>query len=130
MMISETLKLASQGLMMPSESDYPFVPFTWVEQATAPLTPMRLLQLTGHPPDSDVQTVELAYLFRNVAAPQDWHDSIQQENVAKFQALVATLTSHLTDLQVYRVGTGQLDVYIVGKTGNDLAGLATKVVET
>ena len=129
-MISETLKLASQELTMPSESDYPFVPFIWAGQAAIPLTPIRLLQLAGHPPDSDVQTVELAYLFRNVAEPQEWHDPLQQANVPKFQALVTALTTHLTDLQVYRVGTGQLDVYIVGKTDNDLAGLATKVIET
>ncbi len=115
---------------MPSESDYPFTPFIWAAQAAAPLTPIRLLQLAGHPPDSDVQTVELADLFRNIAVPQEWHDSIQQANVAKFQALVAALTTQLTDVQVYRVGTVEIDVYIVGKTGNDLAGLATKVIET
>jgi hypothetical protein len=129
-MISETLAQASQGLMMPSESDFPFTPFTWVGQAATPLTPIKLLQLTGHPPDSDVQTIELDYLFRNVAQPQEWHDGMQQASVAKFQALIATLKTHLTDLQTYRIGTGQLDVYIVGKLNNDLAGLATKLVET
>ena len=45
--------------------------------------------------------------------------------------LVETLKSHLSDIQVYRLGERSIDVYIAGKTSEgDLAGLSTKVVET
>lgn len=115
---------------MPSESDYPFTPFVWSGQAAVPLTPIRLLQLTGNPPDRNVETVELDYFLRNVAQPQEWHDDLQQATVKQFQALATTLKTTLTDLQVYRIGTVQVDVYIVGKVGADLVGLATKVIET
>jgi Nuclease A inhibitor-like protein len=130
-MIIEALQLASQGLLMPSESDYPFTPFIWAGQAGVPLTPLRLLQLTENPPNLPVETVELDDFFCNVAQPREWHDALQQENVAKFQALIEVLYTYLTDIQVYRIGTTQVAVYIVGKTvDDDLAGLSSTMIET
>jgi len=41
------------------------------------------------------------------------------------------LESNLSDIQVFRVGEINIDIYVVGKIqSRDLAGLATKVVET
>lgn len=49
----------------------------------------------------------------------------------KFQTLVTKLKDNLTDIKVYRLGTIDIDVYIVGKTpSGDLAGIFTKVIET
>jgi hypothetical protein len=60
-----------------------------------------------------------------------WYEQGEQQTAKKFQNLVETLKSHLTDIKVYRLGTTTIDVYIVGKTpSGDLAGLSTKVVET
>jgi hypothetical protein len=84
----------------------------------------------GHPDNSPVETVELDYLFQNVAQEKEWHDEVQKVNVSRFQNLVSTLDNNLSNIKVYRVGTINLDVYIVGRAGSDLAGLSTKVVET
>ncbi|XHX79841.1 MAG: nuclease A inhibitor family protein [Stenomitos frigidus ULC029] len=130
MMLSDTLEQASQGLLMPSESDYPFETFIWSGQAGESLTPKQLLQLTGHPPETPVESVDLEYLFRNLTQPQEWHDTMQQANVVKFQTLMQTLKANLSDLQVYRVGSIEIEVYIVGKNDDDLAGLKTKLIET
>lgn len=129
-MIRETLHQASRELLMPSESDYPFDPFVWAGQAGETLTPKRLLQLAGHPSGTPVETSDLDNLFRNLAEPKEWHDAIQQANVARFQSLMQVLKTNLEDLQVYRVGSVEIAVYIVGKSGSDLAGLFTKVIET
>ena len=87
--------------------------------------------MTNHPKDSPVETVDLDYLFQNVAQEKEWHDEEQKQNVSKFKSLVETLKANLENLKVYRVGTIEIDVYIVGKTKQgELAGLATKVVET
>ncbi|RCJ36904.1 nuclease [Nostoc minutum NIES-26] len=129
--ITKKLKQASDGLLFMSESDYPFEVFFWSAQAKETLTDQKLLQLTGHSQDVLVETVDLDYLFRNSAQEKDWHDRQQKETVKKFQSLVETLKANLSDIQVYRVGTINIDVYIVGKTpSGDLAGLSTKVVET
>ncbi len=130
MIITETLDQASRELLMPSESDSPFAPFIWAGQASEPLTPERLLHLTEHPSDAPVETTDLDYLFRNVAQPEEWHDAIQQANVAKFRSLMQVLKTNLEDLHVYRIGSVEIAIYIVGKNGSDLAGLTTKVIET
>ncbi|WP_414756609.1 nuclease A inhibitor family protein [Anabaena sp. CCY 9910] len=129
--ITENLKQASDGLLMMSESEYPFEVFFWNNQAQEPLTNQKLLELTGHPPETSVETVDLDYLFRNCAVEKEWHDEVQKQNVQKFQTLVKTLKDNLTDIKVYRLGTIDIDVYIVGKTpSGDLAGISTKVIET
>lgn len=128
MSIIEILKQASADLLMPSESEYPFEVFRMSGQNE--LTDPQLLELTGHPADSPVETVALDYLFRNVAQEKEWHDEVQKANVSRFLFLVSTLEKNLTDIKVYRVGTIDIDVYIVGKNEGELVGLSTKVVET
>ena len=127
MTVTETLTQASQGLLMPSESEYPFEVFIWKD---VELTPEKILELTNYPPATLIEEVELDYFFRNVAGEKDWHDEIQKENVAKFQNLVQVIKDNLADIRVYRIGTIEVNVYIVGKTNDGLAGLATKVIET
>jgi len=127
MTVIETLTQASQGLLMPSESEYPFEIFTW---KNVELTAEKILELTNYPPETLIEEVELDYFFRNVATEKDWHDKIQKENVAKFQNLVQVIKDNLAELRVYRIGTIEVNVYIVGKTNDGVAGLATKVIET
>ncbi|QLE41162.1 nuclease [Nostoc sp. C052] len=129
--ITEKIKQASDGLLMMSESEYPFEVFLWSNQAQEPMTAQKLLQLTGHSPETSVEEVELDHIFRNCAVEKEWHNEIQKQNVQKYQSLIKTLKDSLTDIQVYRIGTISIDVYIVGKTSSeDLAGISTKVVET
>ncbi|MBD2439786.1 nuclease A inhibitor family protein [Nostoc sp. FACHB-110] len=129
--IMQTLKQTSNDLLMISESEYPFEVFLWTNQAQEPLTNQKILQLTGHPLETSIETVELDYLFRNCTKEKEWHDEIQKQNVQKYQLLVKTLKDTLANINVYRIGTINIDVYIVGKTSSgDLVGLATKIVET
>lgn len=69
--------------------------------------------------------------FAIVTQEEDWHDEEKRETVKRFQNLVSVLKQNLSQLQVYRVGSIEIDVYIVGVTdGGGLAGLSTKLVET
>lgn len=128
--VTTMLTKASNGLLMPSESDYPFTSFNWTNAARPNLTIARLLELTGRAPDTAVEIVGLSYFFRNVAYPQPWHDRQQAINVRKFQRLMTVLEQHLTDIRVYRVGTIRIDAFIVGRCGRNLAGLSTTLIET
>jgi hypothetical protein len=94
MTVTETLTQASQGLLMPSESEYPFEVFVWED---VELTPQKILELTNYPPATLIEEVELDYFFRNVAGEKDWHDEIQKENVAKFQNLVQVIKDNLAE---------------------------------
>ncbi|MEH1795706.1 MULTISPECIES: nuclease A inhibitor family protein [unclassified Nostoc] len=126
--IGEKLKEASTGLLMMSESDYPFEVVQW--EGAAPATQEKILQLTGSQ-DLPVEVVDLDYLFRNCAFEQEWHNELQKKDVKKFQTLVQTLKDNLSNISVYRVGQINIDAYIIGETKDgDLAGVVTKLVET
>ncbi|MEH1891942.1 MAG: nuclease A inhibitor family protein [Nostoc sp.] len=126
--IVEKLKEVSTGLLMMSESDYPFEVVQW--EGAAPATQEKILQLTGSQ-DLPIEVVDLDYLFRNCAFEQEWHNELQKKDVQKFQTFVQTLKDNLSDISVYRVGKINIDAYIIGQTKDgDLAGVVTKLVET
>ncbi|MEH2449943.1 nuclease A inhibitor family protein [Nostoc sp.] len=126
--IVEKLKEASTGLLMMSESDYPFEVVQW--EGAAPATQEKILQLTGSQ-DLPIEVVDLDYLFRNCAFEQEWHNELQKKDVQKFKTLVQTLKDNISDISVYRVGKINIDAYIIGQTKDgDLAGVVTKLVET
>ncbi|MEG4587271.1 nuclease A inhibitor family protein [Microcoleus sp. MOSTC5] len=127
--IATQLKQASEGLLFGSETDAPFEVIHW--QVQEELTPTKLLQLTNHPPDAPVEMRTVDEFFAIATAQEDWHDREERETVQRFQNLVSVLKQNLSQLQVYRVGSIEIDVYIVGVTdGGELAGLSTKLVET
>ncbi len=111
-----------------SESDYPFEVFQW---ETLEPTAETVIQQTSHAPDTPVEVVSVDEFFQNATQEQDWHNDEEKETVGKFKALVETLKTNLNNVQVYRLGTVEIDAYIIGKTpSGDLAGVSTKVVET
>ncbi|GAX38893.1 nuclease A inhibitor family protein [Nodularia sp. NIES-3585] len=127
--IIDQLKKATDGLLMMSESEYPFEIIFWEEKE--PLTNPKILQLTNHPQDSPIEEVELEYFLRNCAFDKEWHDEIQKEDVKKFKVLLQTLKDNLNEIKVYRVGNISIDVYILGRTSDEnLAGVSTKIIET
>lgn len=122
------LQAASEGLLFPSESDYPFQAFVW---DIGSVDPESLLLHFGHPPTTPVEAISLEQLFRRVTQPQDWHNAAEQAAVQQFQALASRLHHLFHQIQVYRVGTIAIDVYIVGQTPTgQMAGLSTRVIET
>ncbi|MBN3961766.1 nuclease A inhibitor family protein [Nostoc sp. NMS8] len=128
--ILDQLRTAADGLLMMSESEYPFEIILW-EGVAPPITPEIVLQQTDHDQDTPVEIVPIDDFFSTATTPQDWHEDEEKATVARFQTLVQTIKLSLKNPQVYRVGSIEIDAYIVGETptGN-LAGLATKVVET
>jgi hypothetical protein len=126
--ILDTLKQASAGLQYTSESDYPFQVFSWPLDT---LTPKELLAQTGHSKDTAIQLEDFDKFFAQATQEKDWYGAEEKKTVAQYKHLVHTLQTTLSNIQVYRVGQIELDVYIVGKTPQgSLAGLSTKVVET
>ena len=127
--IVNQLKQASEGLQCMSESDYPFEAFQWEGQA--PLTAETVIKQTDHTSDTPVEVVPLDDFFQNATQEEDWHNEEERTQVKRYQSLVETIKTNLSDIQVYRLGNVEMDTYIVGKTpSGDLAGLSTKVVET
>ncbi|MHC5675677.1 nuclease A inhibitor family protein [Nostoc sp.] len=109
--IVEQLKRASDGLLFMSESEYPFEVFLW--EGISPATPEKVVQQTHHSQDTPVEIVGVDDFFKVATTPEDWHGEEEKASVNKFQALVQTLKENLSNLQVYRLGHKEVDVYIV-----------------
>jgi histidine triad (HIT) family protein len=119
-LVLDALRVASKGLMFPSESEAPLEPFAWA--GTDKLTKAQVAKLAGAETGTAVEQGTLADLLRTVP----------REDQPQFQALQKVLTEQLSGLQVYKVGDeAEREVYIVGKTPDGRwAGLKTTVVET
>ncbi len=123
------LHRAVDGLLYPSETDAPIKVFTWHEGVA--FSPGALLAHFGYDRSTPVQTTDLDDFFRPVTTPHDWHGPEEQERTARFTELRDLIEDELTDIQVYRVGSISIDVYVVGRDRHDqYVGLATNVVET
>ncbi len=118
--VLDALKKASKGLLFPSESEAPLVPFAWKDGDK--LTADRLLTLAKAKAGTPVEQTTLDDLWQTVPS----------EDRAKFQALRRAIEGQLSGVTVYKVGDeAEKAVYIVGKTADGrLAGLRTTVVET
>lgn len=126
---ADQLKQASEGLLFPSETDAPFEVINW--QVQGELTPTKLLQLTEHPPDAPVEMLAVDDFFAIATQEEDWHDEEERETVKGFQNLASVLKQNLSNIQVFRVGSIEIDAYIVGVTpSGDWMGLSTQLVET
>jgi len=121
------LQTVSKDLLMPSESDYPFEIFRW-ENAMPTID--EVFARAGYAADTPVESVDLDYFFRNLCEEKEWHDETQKAQASKFRQFADLMKSHLKGLQVYRIGSVEIDVYAAGKIGKDVVGFKTKVIET
>ncbi len=114
--IKEKLQNASEGLWMMSESDYEF---TYFKADGNSINEELVLELAEKPPGTSVEKTDVDYLFRNMVK-QDFG----------FVKLAEVLKSELNDLEVYRVGEVQVQVFIIGKAEGRILGLKTLLIET
>lgn len=124
--ITDLLSQLSKDLLFPSESDYPLEPFTW-ESAT--LTPETILARSLQPSDTAIEATTLEDFFAPVVTDQDWFDDEDRAIAQRFRDLQAAIAT-LENVQVFKVGTVEIEVYIVGAIGPDLVGLKTTIIET
>jgi hypothetical protein len=128
--ILTTLREARAGLLFPSETDAPLEPFFWPAPNPAPLTAQALPPFAGVAADAPIKVVKLAAFFRPATYEEEWMNAEERVEVQRFQELVKTLQSILEDVNVFKIGTTDITVFIVGQVEGGYAGLKTHVVET
>jgi len=129
--LRQSLLHATEGLLYPSESDEPLVYFEWDLSGNIPLNEQAVRKYTGKPRQVPVEKQSLEDFFKSVTEAKDWYGEDELKQAEQFKALQRLITENLTDIQVFRVGRTDIDVYVVGKTpSGKWAGVATKVVET
>jgi hypothetical protein len=122
------LRSLTADLVWMSEADYPFEVFIWDDMTK--ITPEQLNARTGHSPDTPVKVIGVDEFFRPCTTSEDWHNDEEAAEVKRYQELVSFLKQNLKDIQIYRVGEIEIDIYIIGQYSGQLVGLKTKAVET
>lgn len=146
---------AASGLLVPSETDAPLTPFRWTgeavtgaeraagdasargavsdasaEGAARGAEPSRdaILSSTGKDAATPVEAMSVDDFFAPVTEEREGEDP---SDAKRFQALKELLSKELSDLRVLRVGSVDIDVYILGRhASGEWLGLKTRVVET
>lgn len=127
----EQIREATNGLTYMSESDHPLEPFHMEGNGKKSITEKDVLNATRHAPKTPVESFDFDNFFLNATQEQDWHSAEEKQSVKRYQKLVSLLKKNLSDLQVFKVGETERDVYVVGKSkSGDFLGVSTKVVET
>jgi hypothetical protein len=124
----QQIQEAAQGLFFLSESDYPF---EIVNFSADGLLEDKLLKLANRPAGVAIEKTSLEYFLRNMTRIDPNADDKQNATADAFIKLQQTLKQKLSDIQVIRIGTIQVDAFIIGRLGDgSYGGLRTKLIET
>ncbi|ESA34783.1 nuclease a inhibitor-like protein [Leptolyngbya sp. Heron Island J] len=122
------LEAACEGLLWRSETDYPFEVAILSAGAQCPKVDSLL---KNYPDDTPIVTVSLDDFFGQATVERAWFDSRELTLVERYRNLRDLLETTLENLQVYRIGNGEMDVYLIGETEDEqVVGVKTKIVET
>lgn len=120
---------ASAGLLFPSETDSPLMPYWW--DGPGDPSPEELLRAGMLPPDTPVEIADVRDFFEGVTEPPPCPSEEEIAEAERWQKLVDLLERELSDLCVYRVGEVDIDVFVLGRhPSGEWLGLETSVVET
>jgi hypothetical protein len=131
--IVPALTEAIADLVWISETDAAFDIIQWPDKILADnvLDAATLGQWLGLPADMAVETCDMESFFAIATEPQDWHGEEEQAMTRRYQALVKLIRAALNHRQVFRFGTINIEIYILGQTSDQLwLGLHTQAVET
>jgi Nuclease A inhibitor-like protein len=123
------LRMTCEALVYVSEMDSPVVPF--VGALTSDLTPEVVVGQIGKGNQSHVEVRSFDELFERLTCSREWFGNEESERAQKFLELKCLLEENLTNLQVYRLGTTRVDIYVVGLYKDQrIVGVSMAAVET
>ena len=126
MSIQSNMEEAVNGLLMMSESEYPFEYFSTNDTT---IDTALVLKLTAKPEGTLITTTTLDDLLRNLIDPA--RGAVSPQQAGQYRQMAKVLKDTLQNLTVYRVGEVQVDVLIIGLTEEEtVAGMRTKLIET
>lgn len=127
--LAKQIKISVKGLYYSSETDAPVRVFAG--SVANGVTQENLLSQIKKENNTPVQTVNFDDFFSKLIALQDWFGDEEKAAAEKYAALRDLLKNNLKDLNVFKVGSSELDVYVVGlDSDNKLVGIKTQAVET
>lgn len=122
--VLRALEEASSGLLFPSETDAPLVPIEIAAIKGEDLSAEGLLKVLGRAGETHVDELTPDELFAPLLEAGD-------DDAAKYGRILELIKKELTDVRAYRVGTTDIDIYLIGKHPSGAwVGLQTRAVET
>jgi Nuclease A inhibitor-like protein len=118
------LQTLTKDLLFMSESEYP-----WEIMYSGKSREEALQQL---PFDSaQARQISLEHLLKNAIKEEDWHGEEEVAMAKKYQQLLLLLTEELSNINVFKNGEVEVDIYVLGQLPNEeWITLKTKSVET
>lgn len=129
--LESLLEAAAEGLVYSSEGDAPFEYVEFRRRGDDAVTPETLRILAALPPDVPIGETTLERFFAGHIEESDPEDPEARRLVDRYRDLRELLRHALTDVRVFRAGTVEIRVYLIGRHGDDvIAGLKTTAWET
>lgn len=123
------LQQVTEGLLWPSETDAAFEVVIWPDLDQ--ITTESLRDRLHLNPETPILIQDFYDFFQPVTQEQAWHNAEERAERERYQALVEFLSDNLSNLQVFRIGEVEINIYILGyTTHNQVMGLYTQAVET
>jgi hypothetical protein len=120
-----------KDLFYPSESDEPIEWVSFQASVSSPLTMSDLELYQGLPPGVAVEEIAEEEFWEPVTTMEDWYGDDEKAQVTKFLELKSVLEAHLKNVQGFRAGQTEVDLYLLGQLNEkEWGGLKTKLVET
>ena len=122
------VKKITENLYYISETDAEILPFVGKKAKT---TDAKELLNQIECATAPVEEKDFNGFFARLTEIQDWFGDEEKATATKFSDLKKLLEENLKNIKVFKVGSVQLDLYVVGLNAqSNLAGIKTKAVET
>lgn len=120
-----------KNLWYPSESEEPVEWISFQSSVLPPLTVSDLEFYQGLPPKVHVEEIAVESFWGPVATVEEWYEEDERVQVMKFVELRLLLETNLKNLQAFRAGQIEIDLYLLGQISEkEWGGLKTKLIET
>lgn len=120
-----------KNLLYPSESDEPIEWISFQSSGLSTLTVSDLEFYQGFPPEVYVEEITVENFWKPVITIEEWYEEDERAQVEKCLELKLLLETNLKNLQAFRAGQVEIDLYLLGQINeNEWGGLKTKLIET
>ena len=127
--LAKQIEKVAEGLYYISETDAEIFPF--IGNKAQAVTVEEILKETESAADTAVEERDFNEFFARLTEMQDWFGEEETAVADKFAELKKLLEENLKDIQVFKIGKIQLNIYVVGlDSESNLIGIKTKAVET
>lgn len=127
----DNLKLLTQGLLYPSESDYELSYISFESDIPSPINLIAFRQFTGNLPKTFAKSFDYNLFFENILTEKDWWTDFEKARAFGFQKLKTFLETELQNLEFIKIGKIEIQAYLIGKDKTGFwKGVKTTIIET